>query len=103
MASHALHNHVQPYVVMYNFGSCADSAFWDCVVQQGGPLLALQPPVLFISGSSDDLCNLVHLRQVCSQMQSSDIRFVVTKVSKNLVDPLSAVLRPSHCLYPVMG
>ena len=57
----------------------------DCVAQQGGPLLALQPPVLFISGSSDDLCSLVHLRQVCGQMQSSDIRFVVMKVSELLV------------------
>lgn len=62
----------------------------DCVAQQGGPLLALQPPVLFISGSSDDLCNLTHLRQICVEMQSSDIRFVVMKVSDIL--PRSAVL-----------
>lgn len=56
----------------------------------GGPLLALQPPVLFISGSCDDLCNLVHLRQVCKQMPSSDIRFVVVKGADATLKPPQA-------------
>ncbi len=41
----------------------------------------LQAPVLFVTGDRDDMCNLPHLRQVCKEMQSSDIRFVVMKVS----------------------
>lgn len=45
----------------------------------GGPLLTLQPPVLFVIGDSDESCSLSHLRQVCKEMQSSDIRLVVMK------------------------
>ena len=48
---------------------------------QAGPLLLLQPSVLFVTGDADDLCSVPHLRRVCKEMQSSDIRFVVMKVT----------------------
>lgn len=56
----------------------------------GGPLLLLQPAVLFVTGDADDLCNLSHLRQVCKDMQSSDIRFVVMKGADATLKPPQA-------------
>lgn len=55
-----------------------------------GPLLLLQPPVLFVSGDADDLCSVPHLRRVCKEMQSSDIRFVVMKGADATLKPPQA-------------
>jgi len=53
---------------------------------QAGPLLLVQPPVLFVTGDADDLCSVPHLRRVCKEMQSADIRFVVMKVTAQCHD-----------------
>ena len=73
---------------------------------QGGPLLLLQPAVLFVTGDSDDLCNLSHLRQVCKEMQSYDVRFVVMKVIGHLYNlgalqhnSIASTLHMKHCLF----
>lgn len=43
-------------------------------------MLGLQPPVLLVTGDSDDLCSVPHLQKVCMSMKSADIRLVVMKV-----------------------
>ena len=70
---------------------------WDLV--QRGPLLTLQAPVLFVTGDADDMCNLSHLKRVCNDMQSSDIRFVVMKV--RIPTWLNTIARTGSVLPPV--
>ncbi|KAL0025699.1 hypothetical protein WJX77_005331 [Trebouxia sp. C0004] len=54
------------------------------------PLLLLQTPVLFVTGDADDMCSMPHLRRVCKEMQSSDIRFVVMKAADATLKPPQA-------------
>ncbi|KAL0033064.1 hypothetical protein WJX79_000781 [Trebouxia sp. C0005] len=61
-----------------------------------GPLLLLQPPVLFVTGDADDLCSVPHLRRACKQMQSADIRFVVMKGADATLKPPQARSHNPH-------